>query len=37
MKSKSLDKKANKILKDSKKLTPFQRKIRADIKKEQGI
>ena len=37
MKTKTLDKKAAKILRDSKKLNSFQRKIRSEIRKEQGV
>jgi hypothetical protein len=36
MKLRTLDKKASKIMKNAKKLTPFQRKARSEIRKECG-
>ena len=36
MNLKTLDRKANKILKDAKKLTPEQKRIRNEIRKECG-
>ena len=37
MKFSKMDKKAQKIISESKGLTPFQKKARREIKKEQGV